>query len=237
MAISFPAKQSVGALLLYLIVGDIIATIYYRKSADLTELKKLIPWVAIGIFIGLIILNTINDTTLKNTLGVLIILLVIGEIFRSQFKLNIIDMKGIPFIGVYGETQESGDTPAPPSSPYSASTWLRITVGVAAGIATAIGNAAGPIMAIYLLLTKLNKNSFMGTTALFFLIVNLSKVPAFVYLKIIQPSHIYTFLLTFPFILIGAIIGKRFLKHISTSAFNILILVFTAIAGLLLLIT
>lgn len=207
MAFSFPAKESVGALLMYLIVGDIAAILYYRKSADRVELKKLIIWIIVGILIGVFILSKVDDAMLKSILGVLVLLLVVGEIFRYRLKLTV------------------------------GSNYLRIAAGIAAGVATAIGNAAGPIMAVYLLLTGLDKHGFMGTTALLFCIVNLIKLPAFVFLGMIQPAYFNTFLFTFPLVLIGAIIGRRFIERISSTAFNFLILLFTAVAGILLLLS
>jgi hypothetical protein len=40
------------------------------------------------------------------------------------------------------------------------------------GFTTMIGNAAGPVMAVYLLSMRLPKYSFVGTSAWFFLLVN-----------------------------------------------------------------
>src|SRR5262245_51889166 len=51
--------------------------------------------------------------------------------------------------------------------------------GVAAGFASTIANAAGPVMNMYLLSRKLPKEQFVATGAWFFLVVNLAKVPIY----------------------------------------------------------
>ena len=50
-------------------------------------------------------------------------------------------------------------------------------MGIAAVIRHRRGNAAGPVMSIYLISHGMVKNEFMGTWSWFFLIVNLSKLP------------------------------------------------------------
>ncbi|EHL08414.1 hypothetical protein HMPREF0322_00912 [Desulfitobacterium hafniense DP7] len=60
-------------------------------------------------------------------------------------------------------------------------TWFYITAGILSGFATMIGNAAGPIFSVYLLALGLHKNDFMGTNALFFFIINSIKVPVQVF--------------------------------------------------------
>ena len=57
--------------------------------------------------------------------------------------------------------------------------WFTATSGILAGFGTTVGNAAGPVMSIFLLSRHLEKQEFLGTTAWFFFLVNLSKVPFF----------------------------------------------------------
>lgn len=47
-----PAKESTGALLLLLIVGDVFALISYRRDANIRVLLKLIPSVLVGLALG-----------------------------------------------------------------------------------------------------------------------------------------------------------------------------------------
>lgn len=73
-----------------------------------------------------------------------------------------------------------------------------------------IGNAAGPVMSVYLLSAGLPKRSFVGTSAWFFLLVNYMKIP----LQVLAWDNIGAQALKagacgIPFIFIGAILGVR----------------------------
>jgi uncharacterized membrane protein YfcA len=108
---------------------------------------------------------------------------------------------------------------------------IRSGSGVLAGIATTIGNAAGPILSLYFLLLKLDKLGFVGTGAIFFMFVNLSKIPIFAGQGILQSQYFGSVLVTAPLVLVGALGGRKFLKWVSQLWFNRIVLFFTAFAG------
>jgi len=98
-----------------------------------------------------------------------------------------------------------------------------------------VGNAAGAIMAIYLLIIGLRKRDLVGTAAIFFLIVNLIKVPFYVHLEIINFETFKFNLMTFPAIFVGAMTGIIILERIPTKLFGILIIVFASFGAICLL--
>ncbi|HKE30573.1 MAG TPA: sulfite exporter TauE/SafE family protein, partial [Candidatus Angelobacter sp.] len=53
--------------------------------------------------------------------------------------------------------------------------------GIVAGFASTIANAAAPVMNMYLLSRKLPKEQFVATGAWFFLVINLAKVPIYLW--------------------------------------------------------
>ncbi len=96
-----------------------------------------------------------------------------------------------------------------------------------------IGNAAGPIMAVYLLSMMLPKNSFIGTGAWFFLIINLFKIPF--HIMVWKTIDINTFTLDlamFPAIMIGAVLGFKLVKYIPEKPYRIFIIIATALAAI-----
>ena len=105
------------------------------------------------------------------------------------------------------------------------------------GFGTTVGNAAGPIMGIYLIMMGLDKKQLMGTGAWFFLIVNTSKLPIFIYHEMIGIDTLQFFAYMLPFVILGTFFGRRLLKVISQKIFNILVLLFAGLSsfGLLLL--
>lgn len=84
-----------------------------------------------------------------------------------------------------------------------------------------IGNAAGPVMSVYLLSMRKEKMEYIGINAWFFLVVNLLKVP----LQIFAWDNISlgTFglnLMMLPVIGIGAVVGVRIVKLLPEKAFR-----------------
>ncbi len=107
--------------------------------------------------------------------------------------------------------------------------------GVSAGITTMIANAAGPIMIIYLLAMRLPKLIFMGTSAWFFFVVNIFKVPFSYNLGLINLDSLRISLPLVPFAMAGAVTGRILIKYIDQRLFELLAMVLTLVAGLRLL--
>ena len=203
LALTFPTKDSVGALVLFLVVGDLIAVAFYRRSADWAELGRLLLPVAAGMALGALVLGAGDDRLLRALIGALVLGLVVLEVLRLRFAREL-----------------STQRPA-----------LRLGVGLAAGLATTLANAAGPIMGIYFLSSGLQKARFMGTSAVFFLVVNTSKLPVYASLGMIRWPYLQAFLLLFPLVFVGAFAGRRFFAWIPQRAFHLAVLALTAAAS------
>ena len=67
--------------------------------------------------------------------------------------------------------------------------WYSALFGLLGGFTTMIGNAAGPVMSVYLLSMRKEKMEYIGINVWFFLVVNLQKVP----FQIFDPVCHYTF--------------------------------------------
>ena len=150
IAMVFPAKESVGALLPMLIAGDVLAVIYYRRHAQWRQLIKLMPGVATGMLIGGMFLAQLDNESMRIFLGVFVLLLLMIEGIARHLQLN--EFKKLRSFAVL--------------------------VGVMAGFGTTVGNSAGTIMGIYFIMMGFDKKQLMGSRAWFFLIVNTSKLPA-----------------------------------------------------------
>jgi uncharacterized membrane protein YfcA len=114
----------------------------------------------------------------------------------------------------------------PDSKPF---TW---SMGGCAGLTTMMANAAGPVMALYLLAVKLPKLQFVGTSAWFFLIINLVKVPFSYQLGLIGPGSLLFNLALAPAVAIGILAGKKLLTVIPQKLFEELALLFVGLASL-----
>jgi uncharacterized membrane protein YfcA len=223
MATAFGGKDSVGILLPMLIVADCFAVAWYRRHARWDRLWRLFPWVLPGFALGALVLWAVEGLVVAGMSGQALFKPLIGFIVLSMLGLNLARRR-------WGERL----TPHHPAS-------IGAT-GTAAGAATTLANAAGPIMAIYLAAMRLPKEQFMGTNAWFFLLVNLSKVPIYVALTVVQPeSPMFTAqtllfdLCMVPLIVCGVFVGRWLLPRISQRAFDLAILALAALAALRLL--
>ena len=206
MALALEAKQSTGIVLPLLIIGDIAAVIYYNKHAKWSYLWKFLPWMAIGVVIGAQLGNIIPADTFRYILGCIVLFSVFAIIWWDKQ-----DKDTIPTQWYFGGG-----------------------IGILAGMATMIGNLAGPLANIFFLAMKLPKNQFIGTAAWLFFLVNLFKVPFHIFAwKTITWQTLLLDLKLVPFIFIGLVIGIRLVRLIKEKQYRQLILILTAIGGIL----
>lgn len=204
-----PAKQSSGFVLPLLIFGDVVAVWSYRAHAKWVHVFRLMPWTAAGVVIGYFAMGRIDDRQARTLIGAIILVMVAVQLWRrSRLKP--------------GEIEEAG-------------AWFAPTIGVLAGFTTLVANAAGPLMAIYLLAMRLPKMEYVGTGAVFFLLLNCFKVPFMVNLGLITGDSFGFNLMLAPAVFIGAMIGRRLLPLINQKLFENLALGLSAVAGIRLL--
>jgi len=208
LAMVFGAKASTGVMLPILIVADFFAVYYYHQHANWHHLKKLIPFAFIGVMLGTLIGNAVSDTVFTYSM--------VAIIFMALALM------------IHREKQPSFELPT--------ATWFVATVGIAGGVATMVGNLAGPIMALYMLSMRLPKNQFIGTAAWFFLSINLLKIPFHVFVW--QTMTWDTFLINLmviPAIAIGAVFGVAIVKKMPEIGFRWFVIAMTAVSALALL--
>jgi len=209
MASVFGGKETTGIILPMLIVGDVFAVVFYKQHTDWSSIKKLLPWTFAGFVAGALTGNLINDRQFKILIALSVIVCLCLLIY-TEFKGEIVNV--------------------PKAS------WFYILTGMAAGFTTMIGNAAGPIFSVYLLAMGFDKKSFMGTSAVFFMIVNISKVPLQVlFWNNITIKSVTVALIMIPLITVGALIGVAVNKKINEKPFRYLIIILTAVAAIRLL--
>ncbi len=205
LASAFGGKISAGLLLPMLSMADVIAVLYYNRHASWMHLWKLFPFAALGVIIAMGVGEMINDNTFKAIMAVFIL----GGIPIMIFRESIKDIK-----------------------PLKGNWWWGGLFGIGGGFSTMIGNAAGPIMSLYLLAMQLPKNVLIGTGAWFFLIINLFKIPfhIFVWETITIPSFTLN-LMMLPVIVAGGLLGIRVVQLIPEKPFRWLVIIMTIVAS------
>lgn len=209
-------RQSTGIVLPLLIFGDLVAVLAYRRHMVWSHVVRLFPWTAGGVVLGWLTLGRIDDRMARVLIGVIVLSMVALHVFRRW--------------------QAGRQPPQPDTAPEAEhGLWFAILVGVLAGFTTMVANAAGPLMAIYLLAMRLPKMEYVGTGAIFFMLLNWFKVPFMVGLQLITWESLQFNLMLAPAVLVGALLGRWMLKYINQRLFETLALWLSAIAGVKLL--
>jgi uncharacterized membrane protein YfcA len=210
LAMIFGGKASTGVLLPMLMMADIFGVSYYHRHAEWKYLWKLLPWAFIGVGIALWVGEVVSDFWFKNIIAILVFLCIGLMLWKDRKK---------------------------GTNLFPNTWWFAALMGVLGGFATMIGNVAGPIFAIYLLAMHLPKNSFIGTGAWFFLIINFAKFPLHLFIwKTITWNTLTFDLLMLPAIALGAFAGIVLVKRISDGLYRTAVIVVTALSAFLLLI-
>ncbi|MDR2810495.1 MAG: sulfite exporter TauE/SafE family protein [Tannerellaceae bacterium] len=208
MAINFGAKESTGLILPMLCFSDLIAVLYYRRTAEWKYIFKLLPSAIAGFFLAIAVDKLIPANEFRRLMAFCIFL----------------------GIGVMYWTERTGK-----EHKMFTSWWYAPAFGLMGGFTTMIGNAAGPVMAVYLLSMRLPKYSFVGTSAWFFLVVNYLKLPLQIFVwDNISITSVTLNAMAIPFMLLGAAIGIYFVKKVPEKSYRMFIIVITVLSTVML---
>lgn len=202
-ALAMPAKESTAAVLLLLIVGDLVAVRVYHRSADWRMLRRLLPAVVPGVVLGAVFLRVVSDGALRTAIGFMLLVMLAMQVRQRRRP-----------------PREGSLHPA-----------YAVATGVAAGFTTMTANAAGPVMAMYLLAARVDKATFIGTGAWYFLLVNASKTPFSAALGLFPASTLWLTGCLAPVVLVGTLLGRLLIRRVSQPTFERLTLVASALAA------
>lgn len=216
MMLVMPVQKVAAMLLPLLILCDMNAIYHHRENKDWRVIRSIyIPCIA-GILLGAAVWWYIgqNDVQayapyLKKFVGVIAIVFVLYIVIRES---------AMEWVSRY--------RPGPRAA---------IAAGVSAGFCSTIAHAAGPIVGLYIFAHGLGKSLFVGTVAWTFTLINLTKLPFYVAVGLIQTDVLALDLVLVPLIPIGSFLGKWMHHRVSETLFNRTIAVLTVLAALQLL--
>ncbi len=207
-----PAKAAAGFVLPLLVVGDLVGLRLFHRHADWSHLWRLLPWTLGGLIVGWFTMGRIDDTQARVLIGALVVAMVAGHVDSKR------------------RARQAGGEMRP------APTWLAPLAGLLAGFTTLVANAAGPVMIVYLLAMRVPKLQFLGTSAWFFLLLNLVKLPFMVQLGLVDRPSLASNALLVPLVVLGALAGRWLVHRIDQRRFELIAVIFTFAAGVKLLV-
>lgn len=208
-----PAREATAALLILLIVGDVMAIASYRRHANWSLLIRLMPIVLAGVALGALFLAFVNDEVARRVVGAILLALVAMSWWIRHRAVRASDA-----------TRARGVARA-----------QAIAYGTLGGFTTMVANAGGPVMSMYFLALRFDVKTFLGTSAWFFAIVNLIKVPVVAGLGLLDASTLSLAAVLVPAVLIGALSGRWIAPRLSQKIFARVVLVLTIVGALYLL--
>ncbi len=217
LAVVFHGRSLPGAALGILLFADLFAVRAYKHATRWDVLRPLAPWVAAGFVVGAAFFIAVGKSSRSLDIAIAIMILVMVTIQSWRLVRR-----------------------KPPTGHSAAAAGFY---GTAGGFATFISNNAGPILNTYLSRLGLAKEEFIGTSAWFYFVVNVAKVPIYVALGIWSSGGAFFSgqsmlfdLAALPGVLAGVWLGRRLFHRIKQAHFLLIVLVLSAVGAIKLLI-
>jgi uncharacterized membrane protein YfcA len=207
----FGGGAALGLMLPLLIAGDLLAVWQYRRLFSLQIVKKLLPGTAAGVLIGGAMLWWFHRQPLE-TLTALI---------RLEVGVEAVVLVSLHWFRLWRGAELHG-RPTP----------LRSTLtGLFAGASSTLAHAAGPIIALYLLPMKLDRRLFVGTSAIYFAILNMTKLPAYGWSGQFPLDVLRLSAMCLPLVVVGALAGAWLNQRMDDRLFSRVVYAATFVLG------
>ena len=206
----YGSKASVGLALPLLIAADLMAYPAFIKHGSWRPVWRLLGPTLVGVGLGWWMLDWIDDHAARRVIGGCVLFMVVLQVSRRWHPEWFDRCAGSRAFG--------------------------LGAGGLGGFATMMANAAGPVIQLYLMARKVPKMEMIGIGARFFLLINLLKVPLNAQLTLINQESLWVDLRLLPGVVLGVLGGRWLIRQVPQVAFEWMIVIFSAIAGLRLLI-
>lgn len=210
-----PSKEVLGILIPIYLLGDTVPIYLYRKDINFKAVWYFVPLAILGIIVTTFFASSIDDKNFTLFISFFILLMVIMVSFQEISKYIRKKKK------IYLENK-------PISKP------ITLFLSFMSGITT-VSNAAGAITCIYFFKQTKTKREFVGSSALFFFSLNLTKIIIFAIFW--NNINIETLSITFSMLLglfIGIASSTFLIKIIPQKVYNIVVLISVYYIGIML---
>jgi uncharacterized membrane protein YfcA len=204
-AFLFGARESTGYVLPLLVAGDICAVWALHQHVRWEYVRRMLLPACIGVVLAAMSMSRISDAAFKPLIGWIVLTLAIMQAARLRWPT---------WMGAVPHTRVA--------------VWV---IGLVAGGATMLANAAGPVISLYCIAVGLPKFEVVGTLAWFFLIVNVFKLPFSAGLGLIRAETLLVALVLLPAVLTGVFSGRWILHRLPQRVFDMMLIAFAVIAA------
>jgi len=206
LALAVSPLQAAGIMLPILCVMDIAGVRAWLHKWDRALMLKLLPGAIVGIVVGALTFQFVNEEFMKMLIGLLALIFSLNYWLkgwmRSRPGLRLPDRVG-------------------------ASLWSGVS-----GYTSFVAHAGGPPLMIYILPKNLDKSIMVGTITIYFAVVNYVKLIPYALLGQLDTENLLTSLVLAPVVVVGVKLGVWMHDRVDAQAFNRLMYVFLFFAGL-----
>jgi hypothetical protein len=185
--------RAAAILLPILIAQDVVGVTAFRRTWSGKILTIMLPGAIVGIGLGYLLAASVSESAVMAVLGAISILF-------GAYRLW---------------AERGGKISAPRNSPA----WVGSLFGVATGFTSQIAHAGGPPFQMWVMPRKLDRDTLVGTSAIFFATVNWIKVPAYAALGQFTLANAAATLVLLPVAVLSSLAGVKLVRKVPVERF------------------
>jgi uncharacterized membrane protein YfcA len=205
LALAISPVQAAAILLPMLIVQDAVGVWAFRGNWDRDILVLMIPSAIVGIVAGYLLAAKVSATVVLAILGAISILFAVYRLWLSR----------------------GGRVQAPVNAPPA----LGVALGIATGFTSQIAHAGQPPFQMWVLPKALPTQILVGTTTIFFAVINVLKIPAYVALGQFTHENLMAAAVLAPLAIVSTLAGVWLVRRVNAERFYTIIYVLMIFVG------
>ena len=205
MSLLISTPQAAAIMLPIMLVLDALGLMVFRGQSDRANLSIIIPGGMIGIVLGALTFHLVDSRWIKAVIGVEALLF------------------GVDRLRQVSAGGGKNSAPAVAKGLF----WSSIS-----GFTSFISHAGGPPILQYLLPQGMDRVRMVGTTTIYFAVVNFAKLLPYGVLGLLDMSNAATSLALLPAAPVGYWLGLKLLKRLPAAPFNLAVAIAMLLTGL-----
>lgn len=205
MAFVISPVQAAAILLPILIVQDVVGVWAFRKTWDRHVLAWTLPGAGLGIVLGWAFAASVSSEAVLAAVGAI-------SLGFGLYRL---------WVDRRGRVAVASTSPG----------WVGTVAGVASGFTSQVAHAGQPPFQLWVLPRRLSRDVLVGTTAIFFAVVNWAKVPAYWALGQFTWENMATATALLPVAIASTLAGVWLVRRVAPDRFYTAIYVLMVLVG------
>jgi uncharacterized membrane protein YfcA len=206
LALRISPVQAAAILLPVLVVQDAVGVWAFRKNWDRDVLALMIPSAIVGIVAAYFLAAKVSATIVLAVLGAISVVFACYRLWISR----------------------GGRVPVSSNAPRT----LGVALGFASGFTSQVAHAGQPPFQMWVLPKGLPPEVLVGTTAIFFAVINLFKIPAYLALGQFTHENLIAAAVLAPLAIASTLVGVWLVRRVDAERFITIIYVLMILVGI-----